>query len=129
MRGLIFTGLFFFVISSALDAQELNSRKWFVPDFLTAQYAGSIGFISAGAGYSIFHDKADVDLLVGVVSRFTGSKRLETITLKFTGSIIKARLNERITLTPLTAGVYFCYTPGREFSSDLPSWYPNGYYW
>lgn len=110
-------------------AQEVKPRKWFVPDFLIAQYAGSIGFISAGTGYSFSKDRANVDLLVGVVPRFTGSEPLETITLKFTGAIIRRKLNEKITITPLTAGVYFCYTPGREFSHDLPSWYPDGYYW
>jgi hypothetical protein len=116
----------FTTISS--HAQE-TSRKWFVPDFITAQYAGSIGFVSGGTGYTIFREKAAVELLVGVVPGFVDSAPLETITLKFTGSVINIKLSERFSVTPLTAGVFFCYTPGREYSSDLPSWYPDGYYW
>lgn len=129
MRGLIFTGLLLLVFHTSMNAQVLRERKWFVPDFLTAQYAGSIGFVAGGAGYSIIHNKANVDILFGVVPRFTGSEGLETITLKFTGDMIRTRLNDHLVLTPLTAGVYFTYTPGSEFSSDLPSWYPDGYYW
>ncbi|RAW01605.1 hypothetical protein [Pseudochryseolinea flava] len=109
-------------------SQSLN-RRWYMPDFLTAQYAGSIGFISGGAGYEIFRKKAGVELLVGVVPGFIDSAPLETINLKFTGSIINVKINEAVTLTPLTAGLFFCYTPGIEYSSDLPSWYPEGYYW
>jgi hypothetical protein len=115
--------------SHALNAQENKRRKWYVPDFAVAQYAGSIGFLSAGAGYDIFKGKAHVDLLIGYVPEFTGSKSLETITLKFTASPLKIPVNKNITVDPLTSGVYFCYTPGKEFSSDLPSWYPDGYYW
>jgi hypothetical protein len=117
--------------SLVANAQENKGQrhKWYVPDFVVAQYAGSIGFISAGAGYDIFKGKANVDLLVGYVPEFTGSKSLETITLKFTAAPLKIVINPDVTLYPLTSGVYFCYTPGKEFSSDLPSWYPDGYYW
>lgn len=110
-------------------SQVDNPRKWYAPDFVTAQYAGSIGFLSAGAGYDILHGKANVDILFGVVPRFTGSEPLETLTAKFTGSIIRKQVNPNLTITPLTAGVYFCYTFGKEYSHDLPSWYPDGYYW
>jgi hypothetical protein len=110
-------------------AQEVKPRNWLLPDFVTLQYAGSIGFVSLGTGYATLQDRINIEVLFGVVPRFTGSEPMETITMKFTGSIIRTRLNEKITLTPLTAGLYFCYTPGKEFSSDLPSWYPDGYYW
>lgn len=106
-----------------------DQRKWFVPDFVVSQYAGSIGFLSVGAGYDVFKNKAKLDLLVGYIPAFTGSLPLETATLKLTMQILKKALNRHLTITPLTTGTYFCYTPGLEFSSDLPSWYPDGYYW
>jgi hypothetical protein len=114
-----------------VKAQEskVSPRKWYVPDFAVAQYAGSIGFLSAGAGYDIFKGKGHIDLLVGYVPQFTGSKSLETLTLKFTAAPLKISVNQHVTVYPLTTGIYFCYTPGKEFSSDLPSWYPEGYYW
>lgn len=114
---------------SAQDSTRVGNSKdrWYVPDFAVLQYAGSIGFLSAGAGYTVFRDKANVDVLVGFVPASMGG--LETITLKFTSMPWKIRLNPSVTLRPLTIGTYFCYTPGREYSSNLPSWYPDGYYW
>ena len=38
------------------QAQESFWKK-LVPDQANLQYAGSIGFISAGAGYDLFHEK------------------------------------------------------------------------
>jgi hypothetical protein len=131
MKKLTIVILLILFWSHALNAQDNRGqhRKWYVPDFAVAQYAGSIGFISAGAGYDIFKGKANIDVLVGYVPKFTGSEPLETITLKFTASPLRIRVNENVTVYPFNSGVYFCYTPGKEFSSDLPSWYPDGYYW
>ncbi len=121
------------LVTTSVSAQDTvsHTRKpgWYVPDFATLQYAGSIGMFAGGGGYSIFHDKATVELLFGFVPGSVGNAPLETITLKFTAAPWKVRFNQGITWQPLTMGTYFCYTPGREFSSDLPSWYPDGYYW
>jgi hypothetical protein len=101
----------------------------YVPDFAVVQYAGSIGFASAGVGYDIFKNNIRIDLLLGYVPAFTGSEHLETFTLKLTGSRGKISVNPRLLIHPLTYGTYFSYTFGRDFSSELPSWYPKGYYW
>jgi hypothetical protein len=96
---------------------------------VSVQYAGSIGFLSVGAGYDIFKKKSKLDLLVGYVPAFTGSLPMESITLKLTMGVFTQEVNPQLAVTLLTAGTYFCYTPGLEFSSNLPSWYPDGYYW
>jgi hypothetical protein len=114
----------------AQDSLEVKAkRKWYVPDFLALQYAGSIGFLSAGAGYDIFRHKANVDVLVGYLPASIGGETLETITLKFTAAPVKVKITPKVTAYPFTIGTYFCYTPGSRYSSDLPSWYPSGYYW
>jgi hypothetical protein len=103
---------------------------WYIPDTGVLQYAGSIGFFSAGAGYSIFRDRAHVDLLFGVVpGTYGGGSAIETITLKFTAAPWKIPVGTDVMIHPFSIGTAFCYTPGREYSSDLPSWYPDGYYW
>jgi hypothetical protein len=120
------------LLPHTLRAQEngVKPHQWYVPDFVIGQFAGSIGFISAGVGYNIFKDKGTIDLLIGYVPEFaTGSKTLESITVKFTGHPLSIIVNEYVMYYPVTAGFYFSYTPGREYSSDLPSWYPDGYYW
>jgi hypothetical protein len=116
--------------ASAQDSTQQSTRKWYVPDVAVAQYAGSIGFVSVGAGYSVFHDKAYVDLLFGyVLPSQAGGESLETLTLKFTAAPWKTQLDERTEWRPLTIGTFFNYTMGRQYSSDLPGWYPSGYYW
>src|SRR5688500_11968428 len=124
--------IFFISVLTFNGSAQRNSGpngKWYVPDFLVAQYAGSIGFISGGFGYDVLKKKGKLDLLGGYVPAFTGSAPMETITLKFTASLIKVYLNPRFVIHPLNTGLYFCYTPGVEFSSNLPAWYPEGYYW
>jgi hypothetical protein len=129
MRSIVILSLLI-LYSFLANAQGKNEvSKWYVPDFVTGQYAGSIGFISVGTGYDIFKQKASVEFLVGYVPGFTGSKSIEVLTLKFTARSFEMVVNEKLTLYPLTSGVYFSYVPGREYSSDLPSWYPDGYYW
>lgn len=110
--------------------KAVDQAKWYVPDFAVTQFAGSIGLLSAGTGYAIFHDRAALTLLAGYVpaSRAGGSS-IETITLKFTAEPWEIVLDPRISIRPFSTGIFFCYTPGNEFSSDLPSWYPDGYYW
>jgi hypothetical protein len=128
----IVTWLFIISITSitAMAQEEPPEKiKSYVPDFVVGQYAGSIGFISLGAGYDIFKNNLRVDLLLGYVPGFTGSKPLETFTLKLTGSAGKRKLNSKVLVHPLNFGTYFSYTFGREYSTDLPSWYPKGYYW
>lgn len=116
-------------IRSSFAQTPEHRDRWYIPDFVVAQYAGSIGFVSAGGGYDIFSKKGSLDFLFGVVPGFTGSTALETFTFKFNAMPIRIRVNPDVEIHPLNTGVYFCYTFGKEYSSDLPGWYPDGYYW
>jgi hypothetical protein len=124
--------LFCFVTSITLaqDSTAAKPRpKWYIPDALDLQYAGSIGFLSAGAGYDIIHKKASIDILFGYLPRAIGGNDISTITLKFTALPWKIRAGDNTTIYPVTVGTFFSYTMGEKYSSDLPSWYPDGYYW
>jgi hypothetical protein len=120
-----------FCLSGSLNAQDkaVKERKWYVPDYISAQYAGSIGVAAAGIGYDVLKGKGNIDILVGYLPGFTGSKSHETTTLKFTFKPFTTELNSFISLYPLNTGAYLCYTYGLEFYTTLPSWYPDGYYW
>lgn len=123
----------FYTLPVTLAAQDSVSLKrhpkWYIPDSFVLQYAGSIGFLSAGGGYDILHKKASVDILFGYLPGTIGGHDLETITLKFTASPWKIRTGKTTIVYPFTTGTYFSYTMGGRYSSDLPSWYPDGYYW
>jgi hypothetical protein len=134
MRRPFFIVLLMLVVANATQGQDnaavRKSARWYIPDAGVLQYAGSIGFFSVGAGYSVFRDRAHVDLLFGVVpGTYAGGSAIETITLKFTATPWKIPVGTDVMIHPFSIGTFFCYTPGREYSSDLPSWYPDGYYW
>jgi hypothetical protein len=122
-----------YTLPATLTAQDSVSfkrhYKWYIPDSFVLQYAGSIGFLSAGGGYDIFHKKASVDILFGYLPGTIGGHDLQTLTLKFTASPWKIRAGKATTIYPFSTGTYFTYTMGGRYSSDLPSWYPDGYYW
>ena len=104
-------------------------RKWYVPDHIKGQFAGSVGLFSAGAGYAIFKNKTDLDFSVGYLpQRFTNDDLL-TINLKLTHPLWRIEPDPDWNIAVITTGIYLSYTFGKEFSTDLPQWYPDGYYW
>jgi hypothetical protein len=104
-------------------------RKWYMPDHLKAQFAGSIGLFSAGAGYAIFNNKTDFDFYVGYLPQRFSNDDLVTVNVKLTQPLWRINPHPDWKIAVLTTGIYLSYTFGREFSTDLPEWYPEGYYW
>lgn len=124
MRSLILVLLYLICVMPG-SAQERGLR----PDFVTTQYAGSIGFVSVGAGYNIFKDKARASLQYGYVPHSKGGV-LNILSAKMlfrTGTI---SLSRRTTFEPFAGGVMASYHFGKEFRSRWPGQrYPDGYYW
>lgn len=90
------------------------------------QFAGSIGMFSAGAGYRL--NKTDIDLYAGYLPQ-KDNRSIVTLTAKLVQSIGSIELRPDWTIIPLQAGTYISYSFGKEFTTDLPEWYPEGYYW
>jgi len=99
-----------------------------IPDYLKIQYAGNIGFISLGTGYSFFKDRINMDVFYGYVPSRIGGKDIHMITQKNTLSPIKLKLGETYTLFPLTAGFLVNFALGDNYVLKWPSHYPRGYY-
>ena len=49
-------------VTLVATAQDNAQPDRYIPDFIVAQYAGSVGVVAAGAGYGIFKNKASIDL-------------------------------------------------------------------
>lgn len=119
-----------FLSTLSLFAQRSLDRKWYVPDHAKAQFAGSMGMASAGVGYSLFRNRADLDVYAGFLPERYSSDELFIFTLKYTQLVVKpVAVNYRISFTPLTAGIYVTYSKGEKFTTKLPNHYPMGYYW
>ena len=108
-----------------LQAQQ---RALLLPDHVTLQYAGSIGFIAGGAGYRNAKNTLETELLIGYLPYSIGGDNLITAAVK--GNWIPFALfkDKPVHLYPLHTGLMVSYTFGDQFFAKQPSNYPKGYY-
>ena len=131
MREYIFKILFtkIFLSAGVINATA-QSFKFLIPDDAIVQFAGSIGYVSAGAGYEVFKNKRGViDIHYGYVPASKGGE-LHIVTAKFAYKPFEIKLKEWGKLYPFNPGIFFSYT----FHKDLPfkfssGKYPAGYYY
>jgi len=125
--------LLIFLLSFSLYGHALNSDstsyKKFIPDYVKLQFAGGIGFLSAGVGYTFFKDKLDVSLFYGYVPEYFTIDDLHSVSLQLTSKLFKYKLSKNIEVLPLNFGMFAHHTFGSEFWVKLPYNYPDGYYW
>lgn len=108
-------------------AMRLWSRL--IPTQATLHFAGSIGVLSAGAGWHYGRrDAFETEMLVGFLPRWHAEAAHATFTLKQRFVPWHCRLSRRWTLEPLTAGFFFNTISGEDFWRHEPSRYPKHYY-
>lgn len=99
------------------------------PDNYGIQYAGSIGLISIGTGWEYGkNNRWQTDFLIGYVPKYDTDIRKITLTLRQTFTPWSIPLNDRISYSPLRAGVFISTTLGRKFWYNAPDKYPKDYY-
>ena len=112
---------------TTVDDSEFMQR--YMPDYAKLQFAGGIGFMSAGLGYTFFEHKLDVTLFYGYVPKTFTIDDLHSISLQFTVKLLRYQLTEQIEVLPLNVGWFAHHTFGNEYWVKLPDNYPDGYYW
>lgn len=107
-------------------------RCWqgLIPSHTVVQYAGSIGFLSAGIGWDYGkRDQWETTVLLGYLPKYHSDKNKVTFTLKQNYTPWSITLKpERLTVEPLTCGLFFNTIFSDEFWVDEPDRYPEGYY-
>lgn len=103
--------------------------KRFLPDYVKLQFAGGIGFVSMGFGYTFFNQKLEVSYLYGYVPKFVSIDDLHSVSLQLTAKFLRFKINPDIELMPLNFGWFIHHTFGSEYWIKLPSNYPENYYW
>jgi hypothetical protein len=109
-------------------AGQEYKRHWILPDFGLVQYAGSIGMISSGFGYSFFNDRSEIGLIAGFTPTSFRST-LYNLTVKANYKPFNLPLSKRLSSHILYGGMYASRTFGNEYWSSLPDYYPEGYYY
>ena len=100
-----------------------------IPRYGKIQYAGSMGFLSAGTGWAYgTNDQWETDLLIGIIPRYSSKRAKATLTLKQNFMPWKIRLNDQFNIEPLACGLYLNTVLDNEFWVKEPEKYPSGYY-
>jgi hypothetical protein len=93
-----------------LSAAAQRHRSVLLPDHIKLQYAGSIGFLSIGAGYANKRGSLEADLFYGHVPRLVSTTPLHSATVKLNWMPFKIDVSQRDRLRPLVLGTLGSYT-------------------
>lgn len=107
-----------------------TAQKFLIPDAAIVQYAGSIGYVSVGAGYELFgNGRGNMDVNYGYVPKSKGGD-LHIFSAKFAYRPFVIRIKDWATIYPINPGVFISYTTNDELSFNFPTDnYPKGYYY
>ena len=126
MKALLLIILLFMAV---LPQQANSQNKGLKPDFYVAQYAGSIGYLSAGTGYDIFKSKGKFSLHFGSVPKSQGGPlNILAAKLFFEPKVVPVWSNMEI--NPFDVGIMLSYHFGENFKTNVPNYFSdNNYYW
>jgi hypothetical protein len=114
------------ILVSPVVAQRAD---WAVPDFAVVQYAGSIGYFSAGVGYDVFKTKARFSTHFGMVPKNRGGT-LNIISTKLIFKPVNLTIWNRVRFNPFDVGLMASFHYGDNFETRWPEGvHPKGYYW
>jgi hypothetical protein len=111
---------------------ERYRNKWssLIPTHEKIQYAGGMGFLSAGVGWDYGRNNQwETDVLLGFLPKFSTDNAKVTFTLKQNFIPWKKAAGEVFIIEPFACGLYFTSILDDDFWFDEPDKYPNGYYW
>ena len=117
----------FALINGSLQAQKSHVKK-LLPDHLKLQYAGGIGFVSVGAGYTNKKNKLEGDLYYGYLPRSVGGVRIHSVSAKFIWIPFHLSIKNRHKIDPLMTGIIVNYNFGKQYFGFEPENYPYSYY-
>lgn len=120
--------LLFFINIYSQEPNLAKEKSWYVPDYVKAQFAGNIGFLSVGAGYQLFDKVLYTELLYGFVPKqISKAENIHLITIKNTFPLYRKEIGKNLTITPI-AGFAATLDIGTTTFTTLPSKFPDGYY-
>ena len=124
---LILLGMFVFSHNAfGNDTSVKTTPNWY-PDYAKFQFAGNIGFLSAGFGYQFLNNRLYSEILYGYVpASISNAETIHTITIKNTFPIINKTIKD-IIISPIT-GFTASFETGNNSFLKLPDKYPEGYY-
>ena len=120
--------LFFLLVTTGKIFAQKKGFKISPPDHIKIQYAGGMGFISIGAGYSTKNQKLEGDLYYGYLPKSIGGVSIHSISAKTTWIPIHSVSIKKYQVEPLMTGLIVNYNFGKQYFSFDPPYYPYRYY-
>ncbi|RYY52599.1 MAG: hypothetical protein EOO09_20935 [Chitinophagaceae bacterium] len=99
-----------------------------LPDHVQLQFAGAIGFLSAGVGYETKNHRFQGEFLYGYVPESVGGIEIHSATAKLTWVAITRQPRKDLRIDWLTTGVLVNYVFGKQYFLFDPDRYPFNYY-
>lgn len=118
-----------FPLNSLGKEPNSNWLKTFYPNHYKVQFAGGIGFLSAGFGYDFFNNRVDISYFYGYVPEWFSEEDLHSVSLQLSGKPFRIDINSKFDYYPLNIGMFIHHTFGDEYYLTLPDHYPEEYYW
>jgi hypothetical protein len=116
-----------FGLIDSTQSKNEKGRHWYSPHFIPIQYAGNIGFISAGIGYEARKQNYQLSLVYGYVPKMFGGVTVHSVTAKNTFPLYRFFIDKKRILIPYGAIGLNVEIGGRSFLT-LPDNMPAGYY-
>ncbi len=131
LKKSIFSSLAIALLATTkLYAQDLFFSR-LKPDQVSLQYAGSIGFISAGAGYQLGpKEKTFLSLHVGYIPESLGGE-MTIVAVKFEYKPFAIKIKDKIIIHPINPTIFPSYTLGQnfDFKFEKPQYRKGYYFW
>lgn len=129
-RKLTFSTLVLFILLGKNSFAQKSFLKTIEPDHVNLQYAGSIGFLSLGAGYDLFKEKAELSFHVGYVPESLGGE-LTMVAIKFHYKPFNIPVGDKILIKPFNPVFFPSYTLGHnfDFQFEAPQYRKRYYFW
>jgi hypothetical protein len=114
-------------IDSLAAKKKKTFRNALAPEYFPIQFAGNIGFLSAGVGFRNRTDNYQLSIVYGYVPRSHSLVDSHLLTAKNTFHLFHYRISERETLFPYGSVGISWEIGGRSFFTQ-PENMPRGYY-
>jgi hypothetical protein len=117
-----------FLVSFGLPSAQAQRLQALLPDYVNTQYAGSVGWLSVGIDYDILKGRGRLGARYGTVPKKQGGP-LHLISSSLFYEPLLVKVSPRLVINPIDVGLKMSYHFGDKFYTQLPSRYPEGYYW
>jgi hypothetical protein len=113
--------------ATASRGDTTKTKRWYKPAFVPVQFAGNIGFISTGIGFTSHTKKYELALMYGYVPASLALTRIHTISAKNVFPLRRYDMKINQALIPYLGFAISVEVGGNSFLT-LPEQYPKSYY-